>query len=150
MGIQTVSLKKMVIVTGMEKPKTSRRPASQRFLLFGSLSAALAVGAGAFGAHGLQSVLSERMLAVYDTAFRYHMFHALGLAVIAAVAHWKPASKWVERAGYTLLAGKILFSGSLYALALSGIGAFGAITPFGGTALILAWLFLARAALEKP
>jgi uncharacterized membrane protein YgdD (TMEM256/DUF423 family) len=137
------------MLTGMQQVHPSSSSAFRRFLFLGSLSAALAITLGAFGAHGLQSALTERMLAIYETAFRYHMFHALGLLVTAVTAYAKPFSRWVVRAGYTMLAGKILFSGSLYILALSGIRAFGAVTPFGGAALILAWLFLALAALEK-
>jgi uncharacterized membrane protein YgdD (TMEM256/DUF423 family) len=111
------------------------------FLLLGSLNMALVVMLGAFGAHGLKNVLSPAMLTVYQTGVHYHALHALGLLALAAVAcHWP--SSWLRRAAWWLLAGIILFSGSLYTLSISGVRALGMITPLGGMAFIIGWLMV--------
>jgi uncharacterized membrane protein YgdD (TMEM256/DUF423 family) len=117
------------------------------FLALGALSAAISVAAGAFGAHALGGRLAPQLLAVFETGARYQMFHALGLVAAAWAADRFPgaAAAW---AGWLFVAGTVLFSGSLYALALSGVRAFGAVTPFGGTAFIAGWLALALAALR--
>jgi uncharacterized membrane protein YgdD (TMEM256/DUF423 family) len=111
------------------------------FFSLGAGSALLAVAAGAFGAHGLRSRLSPESLAIFETAARYQMYHALGLLAVAwAVSQWGGAlPTW---AGWLFVTGTVLFSGSLYTLALSGIGWLGAITPLGGLALIAGWLCL--------
>ena len=116
------------------------------FFALGALSAAISVAAGAFGAHALREKLPADLLAVFETGARYEMFHALGLLAVAwAAARWPgPAVAW---AGWLLVAGTVLFSGSLYALALTGVRALGAVTPFGGVAFIAGWLALAWAAL---
>lgn len=115
------------------------------FLILGALAAALAVGAGAFGAHGLRRSLSAEMLEVFQTAVQYHMAHALGLVLVGlAVLHF-PASGPLRLAGWLMLAGIVLFSGSLYLLVLTGQRWLGAVTPFGGTAFILAWVLVAVA-----
>jgi len=110
----------------------------------GALLAALAVALGAFGAHALKGVLAPAMLAVYETAARYQMYHALGLvaAACAGLAQWADRRRawW---ACVLFVAGTLLFSGSLYALALTGTGAFGAVTPAGGLAFLAAWVLLA-------
>jgi uncharacterized membrane protein YgdD (TMEM256/DUF423 family) len=112
---------------------------------------ALAVGIGAFGAHGLQGRLDAYSMGIYERAVFYHFFHALGLlaagALSAAGAISKSAGNW---AGWLLVAGIVLFSGSLYALALSGNRMLGAITPFGGVSFIAGWLVLAWAAIKRP
>jgi uncharacterized membrane protein YgdD (TMEM256/DUF423 family) len=116
----------------------------RRFFLLGALSAFIAVAAGAFGAHSLRSRLDPGALAVFETGARYQMYHALGLLAVAwAAARW-PGS-WPERAGWLFVAGTVLFSGSLYALALTGIRWLGAITPLGGVAYLLGWICLALA-----
>jgi uncharacterized membrane protein YgdD (TMEM256/DUF423 family) len=117
------------------------------FLALGAISGAIAVAAGAFGAHALKARLPEDLLAVFETGARYHMFHALALVAAAWAAARFPgaAAGW---AGWLFLAGTVLFSGSLYALALSGVRALGAITPLGGVALIAGWVALAAAALR--
>jgi len=115
------------------------------FLSLGALSAALAVAAGAFGAHALKARLPPDLLAVFDTGARYHLFHALGLIGVAWAASRFPGAA-VTWAGWLLVAGTVLFSGSLYALALTGVRALGAITPLGGVAFIAGWLCLAWAA----
>jgi len=118
-------------------------------LAAGCLLAALGVAAGAFGAHSLEGRLSADDLAIFDTAARYHMLHALGLILLGlAAARW-PEAGW-RRPGLLMLCGIAVFSGTLYALALSGIGWLGAITPIGGAALIAAWLWAARTALTQP
>jgi uncharacterized membrane protein YgdD (TMEM256/DUF423 family) len=118
-------------------------------LLFaaGALSAAVAVGTGAFAAHGLKARLAPEALAVFETGARYQMYAALGLLAAAwAAARWSgAAASW---GGWLLLAGTVLFSGSLYALALSGVRWLGAITPFGGLAFMAGWVLLAVAALQ--
>lgn len=115
------------------------------FLCLGAISAFLAVAAGAFGAHALRARLAPELLAVFETAARYQMYHALGLVAAAwAVARWPGAlPQW---AGWLFVAGTVLFSGSLYGLALSGARWLGAITPLGGAAFLAGWICLAMAA----
>jgi uncharacterized membrane protein YgdD (TMEM256/DUF423 family) len=108
----------------------------------GAISGALAVALGAFAAHGLRSRVSADALAAFETGARYHMYHALALLAVAwAVGRWPSA--WTAAAGWLFVAGTVLFSGSLYLLAVTGVRALGAITPFGGLAFILGWLALA-------
>jgi len=115
------------------------------FATLGALSAFLAVAAGAFGAHALRARLSPDLLAVFETGARYQMYHALGLLAVAwTLTRWP--SPWPGRAGWLFVAGTVLFSGSLYALALSGLRWLGAITPLGGLAFLAGWLCLAIAA----
>jgi len=115
------------------------------FFVLGSLSGLIAVALGAFGAHSLRDRLAADLLAVFETGVRYHMFHALALLGAAwAVARW-PGSL-ATAAGWLFVAGTLVFSGSLYALSLSGQRWLGAITPFGGVAFLLGWLCLALAA----
>lgn len=115
------------------------------FVTLGAGSAFLAVAAGAFGAHALRTRLPADLLQVFETAARYQMYHALGLVAVAwVVGRWPGAlPQW---AGWLFVAGTILFSGSLYALALSGIRWLGAITPLGGVAFLAGWVCLALAA----
>ena len=118
---------------------------NRRWVAIGAVSAAIAVAAGAFGAHGLKARLAPEMLAVWETAARYQTVHALALLAVAQAAHaWR--SRWVAAAGWAFVLGTLLFSGSLYALALSGVRGLGAITPLGGVAFIAGWLCLAAAA----
>jgi len=112
------------------------------FFVLGSLLAGLAVAAGAFGAHGLRGRLSPDMLTVFETAARYQMYHALALLVVGvALARW-PAGGLVV-AGWLFVLGIVLFAGSLYGLALSGVRVLGAITPIGGAAFLAGWIALA-------
>jgi uncharacterized membrane protein YgdD (TMEM256/DUF423 family) len=117
------------------------------FLAMGALSAAISVAAGAFGAHALKARLTPDLLAVFETGARYEMYHALGLLAAGLALARSPgaAAAW---AGWLFLAGTLLFSGSLYALALTGVRALGAVTPFGGVAFIAGWIALAIAALR--
>ncbi|MBW5447752.1 DUF423 domain-containing protein [Cohnella sp. CFH 77786] len=119
------------------------------FVRIGAIAAMLSVAIGAFGAHALEGRISEHALEVYHKGVQYHMFHALGILLIAALADKLGSPKLALRAAGLLLAGIVLFSGSLYALALSGVNALGAITPLGGVAFLAGWLCLALAA-RKP
>lgn len=118
------------------------------FAFLGALNAALAVAAGAFGAHGLRERLDARHLEIFETGARYHMYHALGLLAVAwLVARGAPGA---AAAGWSMLGGIIVFSGSLYLLALTGVSKLGAITPIGGLAFLVAWGLLAYGALRLP
>jgi uncharacterized membrane protein YgdD (TMEM256/DUF423 family) len=113
------------------------------FLLVGSLLGFLGVAAGAFGAHGLRSRLSSEMLAVFETAVRYQMYHVFALLIVAAAIGRLGDARLLSLAGWFFVAGIFLFSGSLYALALSGVTMLGAITPLGGLAFLIGWACLA-------
>jgi len=115
------------------------------FLVAGSLAALLAVALGAFGAHGLRHKLGADLLIVYQTGVQYHFYHALGLLAVGVLSLHLPDSTSLRWAGYLMLLGIVLFSGSLYLLAISGIRWLGAITPIGGGAFICAWLLLTLA-----
>ena len=115
----------------------------KRFLLSSALAALLVVALGAFAAHGLRGRLDEHMMDVFQTGVRYHFFHALGLGLIALLAKHYPDSKKLCWAGWLMLAGMVVFSGSLYLLSLSGLTWLGMITPLGGLAFMAAWLLLA-------
>lgn len=112
------------------------------FIALGALMAFLAVMFGAFGAHALKDQLSEHYLSVFHTATDYQMWHGMGLIIIGLLNQQTP-SKHLSRAGWLMLAGIIIFSGSLYALSLSGIKILGAITPIGGVCFLIAWLLVA-------
>lgn len=121
---------------------------SKYFIFLGSLNAFLAVGLGAFGAHALKSRLSADMLDVYQTGVQYHIFHALGLILIGIISHWLSQSTLINWSGGFILAGIVIFSGSLYVLSITGIRTFGAITPIGGIAFLAGWILLAYASLK--
>jgi uncharacterized membrane protein YgdD (TMEM256/DUF423 family) len=120
------------------------------FLSIGALSAMLSVMIGAFGAHALRGRVTPDLLAVYQTGAQYHFYHSLGLLAIAAFAARFPHLVALRWSGWLMILGILLFSGSLYVLALTGVRAFGAITPLGGVSFILAWAILAVAALRAP
>jgi len=122
---------------------------SRIFLILGAVAAFLAVAFGAFGAHLLRGRLPEDLYTVYQTAVHYHAIHALGLLLVGLLAH-REGSRWMAAAGVLMAAGLILFSGSLYVLALSGMRGLGIVTPFGGLALLGAWFALAVAAWKLP
>lgn len=115
------------------------------FLTLGAGFAFLAVAAGAFGAHALRARLTPEHLAVFETGARYQMYHALALLAVGWVAAQRPGDA-VTAAGWLFVAGIVLFSGSLYLLALSGVGWLGAVTPLGGAAFLGGWASLAWAA----
>jgi len=114
----------------------------RHFLGIGALSAAIAVTAGAFGAHGLSDMVTAERLVVWETAARYHMYHALALLIVAYLCSQKSGGP-ARLAGWLFVAGTVIFSGSLYTLTLTGITILGAITPLGGACLIAGWLVLA-------
>lgn len=115
------------------------------FLFWAAVAGFIGVAMGAFGAHGLKHLLSEHMLDVYKTAVSYQMWHALALGLVAVL----PPHKLLRWAGWMLVAGMVLFSGSLYLLAIFDIAWLGMITPFGGVAFLLAWALLAYVALQN-
>lgn len=119
------------------------------FIALGALSAALSVALGAFGAHALKARLEPAMLDVYQTAVHYHLAHSLGLVLIGIAALGLGSGGVLRASGWAMLAGIVLFSGSLYVLTLTGQRWLGAITPLGGTAFILAWILFAAAALRQ-
>lgn len=114
------------------------------FIIAGAINAFLAVAFGAFGAHALKEKLSERYLAIWETAVQYQMYHAIGLIVIGILMSTSIIGNvsQLSWAGYLMLAGIVIFSGSLYVLSLSGIGVLGAITPIGGVAFLAAWVLV--------
>jgi uncharacterized membrane protein YgdD (TMEM256/DUF423 family) len=119
------------------------------FLFLSACTAFIGVGMGAFGAHGLKSILSPEMLVVYKTGVTYQMWHALGLGLIAMFQLQTPQSKLLYWAGWLMFSGIILFSCSLYLLALFGIKELGMITPIGGLAFLAAWLLVALYAYKQ-
>ena len=123
--------------------------AERLFIALGAASGFLAVGAGAFGAHALRARLSPDLLAVFETGARYHMYHALALVAAAWVMHrWPgPLAAW---AGWLFVAGTVVFSGSLYTLALTGTRWLGAVTPLGGLCFLAGWLCMVLAVLRAP
>ncbi len=122
-------------------------PVAKLFLSLGAISGALGVMIGAFGAHGLKSKLSDQMLTVYQTGVQYHFYHTFALLAVGLLA-LKFQSGLLTSSGWSFLVGIIIFSGSLYALSLSGISKLGAITPIGGLFFILGWVLLAVSILK--
>jgi uncharacterized membrane protein YgdD (TMEM256/DUF423 family) len=122
---------------------------SRWVLCAGAGLALLAVILGAFAAHGLKAVLDTQQLALFETASRYQMYHALALLVVGILASIQQFSRsLLKLAAFAFILGIFLFCGSLYLLALSGITWLGAITPLGGTALLAGWLVMMVAALR--
>ena len=110
----------------------------------GAAAMFVAVALGAFGAHGLKNVLTDEMKAVYETGVRYQVYHALAFFIVAWLSSRGP-SRAVQAAGWCFAGGIILFSGSLYALSLTGVRKLGAITPVGGLLFLAGWFLLAVA-----
>ena len=119
-------------------------PMDRTLLLVGALAGFTGVALGAFGAHGLRGRLSPEMLAVFETGVRYHMYHALAILATALIMG-RTSGRLATAAGWLFTSGIVLFSGSLYALAATGIPVLGAITPIGGVAFLLGWACLAFA-----
>jgi uncharacterized membrane protein YgdD (TMEM256/DUF423 family) len=115
----------------------------KNFLLVAAVLGFLGVAFGAFGAHGLRGRLSPEMMAVFEIAVRYQMYHVFALVTVASAIGHFGRSRLLVVAGWAFLAGVLIFSGSLYALALTGTGMFGAITPIGGAGLLFGWACLA-------
>src|SRR4051812_31164264 len=111
------------------------------WIVLGSVSGFIAVAAGAFGAHRLPGRLTPEMLAVFETGARYQIYHALALLVVGLLAARAPSIA-TSASGWLFAAGTVLFSGSLYALALTDVRAWGGVTPLGGAAFLLGWLSL--------
>ncbi len=110
----------------------------------GAVFMALAVAMGAFGAHALKERLDEYSQGVYEKAVFYHFIHGIGILLVSLLARTGVLSaSGAERVGWLLALGIVLFSGSLYALAISGVRILGAVTPFGGVAFIIGWVLLA-------
>jgi uncharacterized membrane protein YgdD (TMEM256/DUF423 family) len=129
----------------MPESNLSPKSADRTLFSIGAFSAFLAVAAGAFGAHALRGRLAPEMLSVFETGARYQMYHAFALLAAGwACARW-PGPRAVA-AGWLFGAGTVLFSGSLYALALTGIRSFGAVTPAGGICFLVGWACLGSAA----
>jgi len=124
------------------------------FLAIGAILGAVAVALGAFGAHGLKSIVSADVVATFETGVRYQVYHGFAL-LVAGILYERFPSKWVRWSGYSFITGIILFSGSLYALtalkatARVGLDGIGIITPFGGIFFIVGWLFLFVGVLKK-
>ncbi|MFN0135839.1 MAG: DUF423 domain-containing protein [Phycisphaerae bacterium] len=112
------------------------------WLALGALSGFLAVALGAFGAHALKDRLTPDLLTIYQTGAHYHLAHALALSLVGIARRTKPATA-LSVAGWAFLIGTVIFAGSLYALAITGIRQFGAITPIGGVAFMIGWIALA-------
>lgn len=118
------------------------------FILIGSLAASISVLAGAFGAHGLADVLGDRS-GVYETAVRYHMYHALAI-ILVGLLYRRYGGKTLWTAGWMFLAGVVVFSGSLYALSITGLTRWGVVTPFGGVLFLIAWVLLGIGTWRAP
>ena len=118
------------------------------WLILGAAFALIGVLLGAFGAHALRNSLGPEMLAVWKTAVEYEFYHSFGLLAIGLLAMHRPPSRLLQAAGWSMAAGVLLFSGSLYALALSAVPWLGMVTPFGGVAFIVAWGLLVAALLR--
>lgn len=117
------------------------------FVILGALLGGLSVAAGAFGAHALRAQLTPRMLEVFETGVRYQMYHALALFAAAWMIQQTDAPS-AQVAGWAFVLGTLLFSGSLYAMALTGARGLGVITPIGGVVFLVGWVALALAALK--
>ena len=118
------------------------------WLLIAAINGALAVAFGAFGAHGLQGRIDAHAIEIFETGARYHMYHALAIGLAALAVRSGAASIPASVAAGFFLAGIILFSGSLYLLALTGMRSLGFVTPFGGLAFLVGWIALGWAAIK--
>ena len=121
----------------------------QQTLFLGAICAFAGVAFGAFGAHGLKAIISPEMLTVYQTGVTYQMWHALGLILVALLQQSSPTAQLLSWAARLMFIGILLFSGSLYALAILDIKALGIITPFGGVCFLIAWLLVMVYAVKK-
>lgn len=115
------------------------------FIAIGALAGLLAVMLGAFGAHALRGQIDENLLVAFNTGAQYQMYHALALLMVGVLAQLFPGHKLLNWSSLLFVAGMLLFSGSLYALALTQIKWFGPVTPVGGLAFMVGWLLLAFA-----
>ena len=122
---------------------------AKKWIGIGSILVMLSVMIGAFGAHMLEPIIGEDKISVYETGVQYHMIHALGIILIGVIAKVFGEAKLLVWSARLLFIGIILFSGSLYALSISGLGPLGAITPLGGVSFIAGWICLAVTVLKK-
>jgi len=121
-----------------------------RIIQAGAIFGALAVGIGAFGAHGLADMLEAHgRTDTFETAVKYHFYHAIALIIVGLIGHFPYSPKWLKWSAYGFIAGILIFSGSLYVLSLTGITWLGAITPLGGVAFILGWICMFLAVNKK-
>ena len=120
------------------------------FIMLAGINGLLATLFGAFGSHALKNRLSEYALSVFQIANQYQFYHAFGLALVGILLLLRPELSLLRWSGWLMLAGIIIFSGSLYILALSGIKVLGAITPIGGICFIMAWCLMAYAMVKMP
>lgn len=118
----------------------------KNFFIIGCIYGFLAVAAGAFGAHALKARLSSEMLMIFETGARYHLMHAAVLLAVGLVPFY---NGWSQASGWFFTLGILIFSGSLYILALSGVRIWGAVTPIGGLMLLAGWASLAMAAIKS-
>lgn len=116
-------------------------------IALGGIVLFLAVGAGAFGSHGLRGMVPPQLIEIWKTAVLYHLFHGLGLLVVAGLHQLQP-SRILAQAWLTMLAGMLLFSGSLYLIVLTGSRWLGPITPLGGLTMMASWLLVSWAGLK--
>jgi uncharacterized membrane protein YgdD (TMEM256/DUF423 family) len=123
--------------------------AARMFLILGAANAALVVILGAFGAHGLKARLGADMMTIFQTGVQYHMFHALGLLAVGLTLTQLPDSMLLKWSGWLMLAGIVIFSGSLYVLSTTGWKWLGAVTPLGGLSFIAAWVVFVVAAVKS-
>ncbi|KDD13345.1 DUF423 domain-containing protein [Bordetella bronchiseptica] len=121
----------------------------RQLIVLAALNIMVAVGAGAFGAHGLRRVVDPTLLAIWHTGVLYHLIHALGLFVVALLGA-RFGSPLLSTAGLVMFIGILLFCGSLYVLVLTGTRWLGAVTPLGGVAFLVAWAMVAWAAWRAP
>ena len=130
-------------LAAMKKPSSS--PAAVLYLRLAAASGFIVVGLGAFGAHGLRSLLGAERLGTWETAVHYQMFHVVGLLVVGLLAE-RGDTALLRWSGWSFVLGTLLFSGSLYVLALTGVRWLGMITPLGGLCFLLGWALLFKAA----
>lgn len=121
---------------------------SKKFLAIASFMMALSIALGAFGAHGLKSIVTDSMLKIYNTGIQYQFYNTLGLFFLAFLINFKPQSKKLRISAWLIILGMLIFSCSLYALVLLNLPILGAITPIGGTLLIVAWLMVTYSLLK--
>ncbi len=121
---------------------------SKHYIAITAAAGGLAVVLGAFGAHGLKSIISEDMIKIYQTGVQYQFYHVFAMSIVAFLIHFCGQSRLLRLSFYFFLGGVLIFSGSLYALALTEIRMLGAITPIGGLALIFGWVCLFVAAIK--
>lgn len=122
---------------------------TKAFLIIASFMMALAIAIGAFGAHGLKATTDEYLMAIYHTGVQYHFYNTLGLFAVSFLTYFLPNSKKIVIAGYLLFIGTLIFAISLYLLVLLKVSWLGAITPIGGTLMIVSWVLIAYTLIKE-